>query len=263
MPLNGDLLGDGGRPLDCLDHLADDGVDGAKTELEEKLSRDNPRDVEQIADQGGLRLRVAFDDVDRLREAFALQDPRAHDLRPAEDGVQRSAQLVRDRRDELVLHPAGAFGLLARAELLLLDADRPLRAVEVREHARLGAQHLGLEGLEEKVDRAVRVAAEDLARVAAGGGDEDDGGAREACVRLDQPGQREPVHARHLHVDQHERELAAEQVLERLRARGGHHQGLTEGLQHRTERQQVRGQVVDHEDCRLSGFEGCRKGAHA
>ncbi len=35
------------------------------------------------------------------------------DLRPAEDGVERGAQFVRHHGEELVLQPAGGFGVLA------------------------------------------------------------------------------------------------------------------------------------------------------
>ena len=41
------------------------------------------------------------------------------DLRPAEDRVERRAQLVRQRREELVLHLAHALGLGARGALAL------------------------------------------------------------------------------------------------------------------------------------------------
>ena len=44
-----------------------------------------------------------------------LQSPQQR--RPAQDRVQRRAQLVRQRREELVLEPADALGFLARRAL--------------------------------------------------------------------------------------------------------------------------------------------------
>ena len=46
--------------------------------------------------------------------------PRPQELRPAEDRVQRRAQLVRERGEELVLHPVRPLGLRA-GELLALQ----------------------------------------------------------------------------------------------------------------------------------------------
>ena len=64
----------------------------------------------------------------------------AEHVRPAEDRVQRRAQLVRDDRQELVLHPAGRFGLppcrLCVGELAALLLG-PLAIGDVE----LGAQH--------------------------------------------------------------------------------------------------------------------------
>ena len=48
----------------------------------------------------------------------------AQHLRPAEDRIQRRAQLVAERREELVLHAARALGFAARGALGLQAAAR-------------------------------------------------------------------------------------------------------------------------------------------
>ena len=62
----------------------------------------------------------------------ALHRPRLQDLRPAENRVERRAELVAERRQELVLHPArplalDAGGLLASQQLLALAGQLPHR----------------------------------------------------------------------------------------------------------------------------------------
>ena len=61
--------------------------------------------------------------------AFRGQPRILQHVRPAEDGVERRAQLVRQRRQELVLHASRLFGFGARAPrlfgLLLRGLDQP------------------------------------------------------------------------------------------------------------------------------------------
>src|SRR3989442_1662331 len=92
-----------GRGSDRLDHLVDDSVDRAKTELEEKLPRDDPGDVEQVADEGSLHLCVALDRLDRVQETFALPRPCTDDLLPPQNRVQWPPHLMGDRGENLVL----------------------------------------------------------------------------------------------------------------------------------------------------------------
>ncbi|ESS40103.1 hypothetical protein P355_3092 [Burkholderia cenocepacia KC-01] len=71
------------------------------------------RGVEQIGDHVRQRPRAAIDRVDRLlREALPVGV--AQYLDPAVDHVQRRAQLVRHRRQQLVLQPVRRVGLHAR-----------------------------------------------------------------------------------------------------------------------------------------------------
>ena len=75
------------------------------------------------------------------------------------------------------------------------------------------------------------------------------------CVRLlallDERGRLETVHVRHLHVEQDQREVLAQERAERLLARGRAHESLTQRLEHRLEREQVLLLVVDQQDARL------------
>ena len=78
---------------------------------------DDPAHVEQVFDQLRLHARVALDHLQALRQILRARlagAVAAEDLRPAEDRVQRRAQLVRERGEEFVLHPARALGLRAR-----------------------------------------------------------------------------------------------------------------------------------------------------
>ena len=53
--------------------------------------------------------RVAADDLQARSDAGRLDALVAQQRRPSEDGVERRAQLVRQRGEELVLEPVGAL----------------------------------------------------------------------------------------------------------------------------------------------------------
>ena len=76
-----------------------------------------PRDVEQVVDE----LAHASAHCDRASRARGRRLDAGllvlEDVGPAEDGVERRAQLVRQRREELVLGPVGGLGLGARGLL--------------------------------------------------------------------------------------------------------------------------------------------------
>ena len=97
-----DLFGVGARRHAC-DGLVDDRRERQELTLHLAPSRHDLRDVEEVFDQPRLCPGVAFDGVERacaraLRQMFCTQQPR-----PAQDGVEGSAQLVRHHRQELVL----------------------------------------------------------------------------------------------------------------------------------------------------------------
>ncbi len=70
---------------------------------------------------------------------------------------------------------------------------------------------------------------------------------------LDQLRRLEPVHPRHLDVEQDRGELVAEQVAQRLLAGGSANELLPERLEERLQREQVLGPVIDEEELRALG----------
>ena len=73
--------------------------------IEPQLAADDARDFEEVLDQPGLHLRVALDLLERAIDRRRRHRVGAQQLGPAEDGVERRAQLVRQRGQELVLQP--------------------------------------------------------------------------------------------------------------------------------------------------------------
>jgi len=142
---------------------------------------------------------------------------------------------------------------LALAQQLVLQLDLLLLAIEIDEDADLRAQDIGLERLEHVVHRADRVALEDVRLLLADRGQEDDRDVARPLTGLDQARRVEAVHARHLDVEQDDRELTRQQVLERLFARIGADQRLRERLEDRFERQQVLRAIVDEQDVDFVG----------
>jgi hypothetical protein len=145
--------------------------------------------------------------------------------------------------------------LAARGPAQLELGPRPgelgLRPLELDEHPDLAAQDRRVHGLEDVVDGPLRVAAEHVAGVGADPGDEDDRDVAGPLPPLDQGRRLEAVHARHAGVEQDQGELVVQQPPERLLARAGAHQLVTQRLQDRLHRQEVLGLVVDQQDARL------------
>ena len=113
----------------------------------------------------------------------------------------------------------------------------------------LRAEDLGLERLEDVVDGAGLVAAEDVRLVLRDRGDEDDRDRRRSLALLDHRRSLEPVEDRHLDVEQDHGEVGArEQDPERLLARARGDELVPERLQDRVERDEVLAPVVDEQD---------------
>jgi len=120
--------------------------------------------------------------------------------------------------------------------------------VQIDEGPDARADDLGVEGLRDVVRRADGVAALREAFVAMDGREEDD---RQLTSRFERPELRrrlEAVHLGHLDVEQRHGERLACDVLERLPAGGRLDDAGAERLQHRRQREQVRGGVVDQQD---------------
>ncbi len=168
---------------------------------------------------------------------------------------------VRQRGPDLIRLGLGeeAVALLALApelcQLLLLQQLRlasQLLAllVQLDEHRHLRAQDLGVERLEDVVDRARRIAAEHLLLVLGDRGDEDDRHVPRAFALLDQRRSLEAVELGHLHVEQDHGDLVPQQLPQRILAGMRIDQVLAERLQDALEREQVLGPIVDQEDVR-------------
>ena len=131
-----------------------------------------------------------------------------------------------------------AQGLVAARELLPL-------LVQLDEDGHLGAQDRRVERLEDVVDGARLVAAEDVLRLLADRRQEEDRDVPRALAPLDQLGGLEAVEARHLHIEEDHGELVLEQVAEGLVSRRRGDKPVAERLEDRLEREQVLRAVVD------------------
>ena len=88
-------------------------------EVQPEMSADHSRHVEQVLDEPGLCRGVSRDDADRVRKHLGRHRAAAEHRRPADDRVQRRPQLVRDRRQELVLGAVGNAQPLFRSAQVL------------------------------------------------------------------------------------------------------------------------------------------------
>ena len=107
---------------------------------------------------------------------------------------------------ELALVGAG----LGLAQLVGLDRELDRALLELDEHRRLGAQHLGADRLHQEVERAELVAADDRVVLPRQAGDEDDRRRAVALAGADQLGGLEAVHPRHRDVEDDQREVLLE-----------------------------------------------------
>ena len=119
---------------------------------------------------------------------------------------------------------------------------------QVHEHRDLRAQHIRIEGLEHVIDGAHRIALEDISVFLADGAEENDRNGARSLARLDDLGYLEAVHPRHLHVEQNRRELPFQHAAQRVGARIGANQSLTERLQNPLQRQEILRSIVHDEN---------------
>ena len=109
--------------LEGLDRAAHRIAQVQRLEPQRELAVHDAREVEQVVHQPHLLADVAVNRLQRALRQLVQAAVAAQDLGPAEDRLQRRAQLVGQRRDELVLQAIGGLGRLARG--LQLGA-RPL-----------------------------------------------------------------------------------------------------------------------------------------
>ena len=119
--LESHALGVGCRPHRLHGLLNERGqVDGLQVQA--KLARHDARHVEHILDDLGQGRDVPRHRVDRAGLFLAGQQSRLHHADVADNRVQRRPQLVRERREELVLQPACVPGDRQQPVPLLLGS---------------------------------------------------------------------------------------------------------------------------------------------
>ena len=129
----------------------------------------------------------------------------------------------------------------------LAHALSPL-AAELDEHRHLGAQDLGLEGLDHVVHGARGVGQGDLLHLRDLGGEEDDRDVARARTGADDARGLQAVEPGHADVEEDDRDVLAQQRPQRLLAGLGADQSLAQRLQDRPQRRQVLLVVVDQQD---------------
>ncbi len=141
--LDADALGVGGR-LHRRDRVVDDHRQLDRLDVQADLARDDPRHVQHVVDDLGQPVGVALDGLEAARQLVAGQESAAQQPRVADDRVQRRPQLVRQHREELVLHAVGVAGLDEQPRVLEGDGRPPGDAFDdplvlPGEHADAGA----------------------------------------------------------------------------------------------------------------------------
>ena len=101
-------------------------------------------------------------------------------------------------------------------ELLVELLQLPRLAIELGEDLDLGAQHLGNDRHRDVIDGPHFIGAQAIDVGQMDGGNEDDRGALKTRMLADHRRQLEPVELRHAYVDEDDRDLVLEQVLERF-----------------------------------------------
>ena len=206
----------------------------------------------------GPQRRLRLDRVER--EAGDRGEIAADELRNARSGaVGLDVEDDRQRRDDRRLallgeaqllldpQPLGIGAQIGVEQLLLLGRlalDLLGHQEQVDEHRDLGAQHDRLDRLEHVIDRAHRIAAHQMLFLLVDRGEEDDRDALGLLAAADDLGGLVAVHAGHVDVEQDHRELALEEVAQRLVARRGD-LDLGEVLEHGADGEQVVVVVVD------------------
>ena len=114
-----------GRRLDRVHRRLDSDREVDRQHLEAHRAPDDAGHVEKVLDELRLHARVAVDDVEGLGLSGRVERTQLEHGDPAEDRVERRAQLVRDRGHELVLGAAQRFGR-APGRLFALERGRAL-----------------------------------------------------------------------------------------------------------------------------------------
>ena len=101
--------------------------------LEPDVAGHAARHVEDVVDQLRLRLGIAFDRLDRAPGLLLIQLSADQHPRPAEDGAERCAQLVRNGREEFVLQAVEIVGLAEQPRVLNRERHPPREILDQRD----------------------------------------------------------------------------------------------------------------------------------
>ena len=222
--------------------------------------------VEKILDHGAQPHRGFARIGERLAElALRRRDLLAGPVEPGVGDRQRVLEIVDDELGQLAVI---ALRLLQRAVALLqlvarrLELDQRLlvrgqavgqlaaRVVKLQEHPDLAAQDHRAERLVEDVDGARPVALEQVVLGLVHRGEEDDRDLSRLRILARVVRHLVAVHVRHLHVEQHHRELTLEELAQALVSRLGAHQIAVDIAEERLQRHQVRLHVVHQQNAR-------------
>ena len=114
---------------DHVDGGAHDDADVDRLFGERHLAGDDAGDVQHLFDQADLRFGIAFDDLDGMRGAW-IEVSGAQNPRPAEDGIERRSQLVRQRAEEFILEAIGLLRLAVQLNAIQRQTDPSRQLVD-------------------------------------------------------------------------------------------------------------------------------------
>ena len=150
-----------------LDGLEDDLVHVDEVDRQLQPARDDARRLQDAIDQPRQRVRVALQRVERPRAVLGADLP-AQEPRVAKHDVHGGPQLMREHREELVLHPVGLVGDLAEP-LVLGDVagdfrgpDHRARCVPNRRHRQIDVDQRSVLALSPGLEVADSQASPDL-----------------------------------------------------------------------------------------------------
>src|SRR6185503_10361020 len=183
-----------------------DGIDRRRIKFE--FAGDDAGHVEQLIDDCALRRRVSTDHLDAARSIALEQRAALEQMNPADDRVERRAQLVREHRQKLVFHAIRNFRtrprLLLEQHVLLQFLFRTF-ALALQIEVRLDARQKFARGewLYEIIIGA-RTHTFHLRLLARARREQDDGNRSRLLVPAQRVQHAETVEFRHHHVRQHQ-----------------------------------------------------------
>ncbi len=124
-------------------------------------------------------------------------------------------------------------------------------AMKIHERRDLGAQDFRDDRRQDVVHGTQRITAGDVVIRIVDRADENDRGCLRTRTLANESGGLEAVQAGHVHVQQDDRKILAEQHAQRIIAGTRGHEILLQALEHRDERQHLVGPIIHEEDVRL------------